>query len=300
MAVYQFEDNSAVVSGCNIHNDGTRTFVKDAVNVGAYVENTLTGLAAGWYDLSINYSQGFGGISPWKLSINSVRDYTMLLETTNSWGNWLTNYITKVYLDAGTNILRFSQFGLAADLDFYDLTFSTNQNNSMSGRIINLNGTSEDVFTVGSHLTAGTKTLRFLNNNPLNLRANPTAERAIDIPDESGTISLLSNLPTKRQNSFLVDSSFTSNNYDLALADANQCIVCENTVASSITLTDLIWETNDAYAEIEILRTNAAVQIVVGTGLSSIGTSTFNLSTGGICLLKHIKDKVWFIKGDFE
>ncbi len=140
MAIFQFEDN-ATLSGCNTDTDGSRTYVKNAVTAQSYVENTITVAQSGWYDLSINYTQGLSGLdqsfSPWKALVNGTTEYLLFLYATGAWNAWQTREVGKIYLDnAGSNTIRWIQFGAAADLDYFELNYSAVQVVEVPERLI--------------------------------------------------------------------------------------------------------------------------------------------------------------------
>ena len=136
MTTYQFEDYSPVTVNCQIYDSGSRVFVKDAVTAGAYVEVTLPGMVAGFYDLNIHYAQGLGtSVSPWQLRVNGSDTYMLYLPNTTHWADWQTRSFQKIQLTAGTNTLRFTQYGAPADFDYFELIYSNVQAQEMPERL---------------------------------------------------------------------------------------------------------------------------------------------------------------------
>ncbi len=260
MTTYQFEDNSAIFSGCNTDNDGTRTYIKNAVTAGAYVENTINISTEGWYDISINYTQGLSSagesVSPWKILVNGANEYRIDLPSTGAWNQWTTNHITKIYLNSGNNTLRFIQFGAPADLDFYILDFSVIQVIEMPEKMV--------------------------------------------YQDENGDLKVTS---PARQNIRLNDVDFTEDNFDLTIgSSSNRFLIFDSiTGTKTVTLRDANWENLEPSAEIEFYRrSTGTVQFLTDSGILIENTSNFNLEANGFAILKHIKDKIWMLKGDLS
>jgi hypothetical protein len=157
-------------------------------------------------------------------------------------------------------------------------------------KVLDLVGTSLSSLRIGSRFVAGIKSLIFDNGFTTTVNANPTANRVINLPDASGTLSLSS-----RQ------SLVVSTSRNLTASDISRFLVCDSSSPIVVTVPTSFASIDD---EIEILHWGTStVSIVADSGvtLTRFGGTVHQLAgKGSVCVLRVIATNDWLLSGDFS
>lgn len=157
-------------------------------------------------------------------------------------------------------------------------------------KILDLIGTSLDSFRVGNRFLSGVKSLIFDNGFTTVINSNPTANRVITIPDNSGTLAF---------NPSVINVSASKT---LVANDASTFQNCTNSAAITITVPTDVAVPFPLGTEIVIYCGNASVTIVGASGVTITrlnGTVHELIGVGAICTLKEIATDNWILVGDF-